>query len=173
MATATCISEYGRLAEVFASHPLTLELKRMFRTDVEWGNLVRHEISVSITVGPEVVTPPPSPVNPLFTNTNPTLRIGNLSTSSDRKKLLTTIQETFGGFGTIRNINLPMDRATGNPRGFAFIEYRDTHDAQSAYEALSGSLNLGGRDISVEYAASQQKSSKEMAIAYGPPKSYR
>lgn len=103
-------------------------------------------------------------------NTNPSLRIGNLSTASDRKKLLATLQDEFGRFGPVRDINLPIDRATGNIRGFAFIEYREPRDASRAVRNLFGKLKVGGRDIRVEYAASQRKSTAEMAAAYGPMK---
>lgn len=103
-------------------------------------------------------------------NTNPSLRIGNLSTASDRKKLLATLNAEFGRFGPVRDINLPIDRATGNIRGFAFIEFREPRDASRAVRNLFGKLKVGGRDIRVEYAASQRKSTTEMAATYGAMK---
>jgi len=104
-------------------------------------------------------------------NVNPSLRIGNLSTASDRAKLLATLRTTFatagGGVGTVKDVNLPMDRTTGNIRGFAFIEFHEPRSASRALRSLLGKLKLGGRDIRVEYAASKRKSTDEMAATYG------
>ena len=104
-------------------------------------------------------------------NVNPSLRIGNLSTASDRAKLLATLRTTFGAAGggadTVKDVNLPMDRTTGNIRGFAFIEFHEPRSASRALRSLFGKLKLGGRDIRVEYAASKRKSTDEMAATYG------
>ena len=60
-----------------------------------------------------------------------------------------------------------MDKATGNPRGFAFIEFRDPRDAMRAFKAENGTLKVGGRDIRVEMARSARKTTEEMAAQYG------
>jgi nucleolin len=49
---------------------------------------------------------------------------------------------------TIDELSLPRDRATGRPRGFAFVTLSSADDAQRAREQLDGSL-LEGRSISV------------------------
>jgi RNA recognition motif-containing protein len=48
----------------------------------------------------------------------------------------------------IDELSLPRDRATGRPRGFAFVTLSSAEDAQRAREQLDGSL-LEGRSISV------------------------
>lgn len=48
----------------------------------------------------------------------------------------------------IDELSLPRDRATGRPRGFAFVTLSTAEDAQRAREQLDGSL-LEGRSISV------------------------
>jgi nucleolin len=48
----------------------------------------------------------------------------------------------------IDELSLPRDRATGRPRGFAFVTLSSSEDAQRAREQLDGSL-LEGRSISV------------------------
>lgn len=48
----------------------------------------------------------------------------------------------------IDELSLPRDRATGRPRGFAFVTLTSADDAQRAREQLDGSL-LDGRSISV------------------------
>jgi nucleolin len=48
----------------------------------------------------------------------------------------------------IDELSLPRDRATGRPRGFAFVTLSTADDAQRAREQLDGSL-MEGRSISV------------------------
>jgi nucleolin len=48
----------------------------------------------------------------------------------------------------IDELSLPRDRATGRPRGFAFVTLSSAEEAQRAREQLDGSL-LEGRSISV------------------------
>jgi len=154
------------------------ELKRRLRWPCSWQRLLpleAYEFEAQITVTVEPLPPVPEEdeeeVDPeIEENTNPSLRIGNLCTASNRKKLMVSINEVFGKHGEIRDVNLPMDKATGNPRGFAFIEYRDPRDAMRAFKAESGSLKIGGRDIRVEMARSARKTTEEMAALHGPMK---
>jgi nucleolin len=48
----------------------------------------------------------------------------------------------------IDELSLPRDRATGRPRGFAFVTLSSADEAQRAREQLDGSL-MEGRSISV------------------------
>lgn len=50
--------------------------------------------------------------------------------------------------GTVMNVSLPKDRATGRPRGFGFVTLSTPAEAQAARDVLDGSLQ-GGRSISV------------------------
>ncbi len=50
--------------------------------------------------------------------------------------------------GTVVNVSLPKDRATGRPRGFGFVTLSSPAEAQAARDALDGSLQ-GGKSISV------------------------
>lgn len=151
------------------------ELNRTLRWRDTWQRMLPpedYEFEVIVRVepaGPELeVAPADEEIDPeIEGNTNPTLRIGNLSTASDRKKLMAAINEVFSKHGAIRDVNLPMDMATGNPRGFAFIEFRDPRDAMRAFKAENGSLKIGGRDIRVEMARSARKTTDEMASLYG------
>jgi hypothetical protein len=176
------------LKQLWDSHPASAEYEAMdsaLRTgEGLWSNMVTYTLEVSVAAKPvnwsdkycyesdsedeDGDSDAGSETESVDDgNTNPSLRIGNLSTASDRKKLLATLQAEFGKFGPLRDINLPIDRATGNIRGFAFIEFREPRDASRALRALFGKLKVGGRDIRMEYAASQRKSTAEMAAAYG------
>src|SRR5258706_4154800 len=50
--------------------------------------------------------------------------------------------------GTVLNVSLPKDRATGRPRGFGFVTLSTPAEAQAARDALDGSMQAG-RSISV------------------------
>jgi nucleolin len=60
--------------------------------------------------------------------------------------VLKQIFEATGG--TVINVSLPKDRATGRPRGFGFVTLSTPTEAQSARDALDGSMQ-GGKSISV------------------------
>jgi RNA recognition motif-containing protein len=49
------------------------------------------------------------------------------------------------------DVVIPLDRATGRMRGFAFVEYENSEDAARAIEALNGK-ELAGRPLRVNEA---------------------
>ena len=173
------------LKQLWDSHPTSVEyeaLNHALRNGGAWSGMVKYTVQVSVPVLDESEkyyfydsdededsdSDAGSETDSVDDgNTNPSLRIGNLSTASDRKVLLATLQAEFGKFGPLRDVNLPIDRATGNCRGFAFIEFCEPRDASRALRSLFGKLKVGGRDIRMEYAASQRKTTAEMAAAYG------
>jgi hypothetical protein len=167
------------LARIFQSDRETMDLQRTLRWPGTWERTIPvedWEFEVKVRIEPVPSTPAdPTPVTEtvdpeIEENTNPSLRIGNLCTASDRKKLMAAINAVFGKYGTVRDVNLPMDRTTGNPRGFAFVEFRDPRDAMRAFKAERGQLKIGGRDIRIEMARSARKTTEEMATIYGAPK---
>ncbi|HEY2368266.1 MAG TPA: RNA-binding protein, partial [Polyangiaceae bacterium] len=50
--------------------------------------------------------------------------------------------------GTVVQVSLPKDRTTGRPRGFGFVTMSSPAQAQSARDALDGSMQAG-KSISV------------------------
>ena len=169
MATATVLpwdEECRRLKAMWDASGFAEEYLEMSRSDRLWGDMVPVHVIITVEApAPVAVAPlPRQPLAPLR-NTNPSLRLGNLSTASDIRTLRSTLEREFGVFGPLRDINLPLDRVTRNIRGFAFIEFRSPADAERALTALRGNLRIGERDIRVEYAVSQRKSAEEMAAA--------
>jgi len=73
------------------------------------------------------------------------LYVGNLPFSASEQEL----QELFEQHGAVNNVNLIVDRQTGRPRGFGFVEMEDGADA--AVEALNGH-EFGGRILKVNEA---------------------
>jgi hypothetical protein len=75
------------------------------------------------------------------------LFVGNLaySTTDDR------IQQAFAQFGEVLSATVIMDRATGQSRGFGFVEFATEASARSAIESMNGTV-LDGRSITVNVA---------------------
>jgi RNA recognition motif-containing protein len=62
------------------------------------------------------------------------------------EEVLKQIFEATGG--TVVNVSLPKDRATGRPRGFGFVTLSTPAEAQAARDALDGSMQAG-KSVSV------------------------
>jgi RNA recognition motif-containing protein len=75
------------------------------------------------------------------------LYVGNLS--YDTNEL--TLKDAFGQAGTVTEAKVVMDRETGRPRGFAFVEMASDAEAQAAIQQLDG-RELDGRPIKVSEA---------------------
>jgi RNA recognition motif-containing protein len=61
------------------------------------------------------------------------------------------LTETFGEYGTVKRVQVPTDRETGKPRGFAFVEMSSEPEEDAAIEALNGAEWMG-RDLRVNKA---------------------
>ncbi len=80
------------------------------------------------------------------------LYVGNLSYDSTED----SIRAAFGADGrSVSEVTVMMDRETGRPRGFGFVEMGSSQDAQAAIQALDGS-DLDGRNIKVNEAKERQ-----------------
>jgi RNA recognition motif-containing protein len=80
------------------------------------------------------------------------LYVGNLPFSSTEDDL----RELFGRHGGVQSVNVIMDRETGRPRGFGFVEMDDENAAQDAIRALDGT-DLDGRNIKVNEAQDKNR----------------
>ena len=81
---------------------------------------------------------------------NTKLFVGNLSFNTTENDL----HDAFAAHGTVVEANLMMDRATGRPRGFAFVTMGSPEEAQKAIDSLNGST-LDGRNLTVNEARPQ------------------
>jgi cold-inducible RNA-binding protein len=75
------------------------------------------------------------------------LYIGNLSYGTTELDL----RELFGQMGTVSEAKVVMDRETGRPRGFAFVEMSSPEEALKAIEQVNG-RELDGRALNVSEA---------------------
>jgi len=72
--------------------------------------------------------------------------VGNLPFSADEN----SVRQLFSQHGTVESVTLIMDRDTGKPRGFGFVEMPRA-DAARAIQTLNGQ-DMGGRPLKVNEA---------------------
>lgn len=72
--------------------------------------------------------------------------VGNLSYDTSEAQL----REMFEAHGAVKSASLAMDRESGRPRGFGFVEMGDD-EARNAIKALDGTQS-GGRSLTVNEA---------------------
>ncbi|HEY3381521.1 MAG TPA: RNA-binding protein [Vicinamibacterales bacterium] len=75
------------------------------------------------------------------------LYVGNLPYQIGEAEL----QELFGQAGSVDSVRVMRDMATGQARGFAFVEMATDEEAQKAATQLNGH-SLGGRALTVNEA---------------------
>ncbi len=63
----------------------------------------------------------------------------------------------FAEYGAVKRVQLPMDRETGRPRGFGFVEMETDAEETAAIEALDGAEWMG-RDLRVNKARPRDES---------------
>ena len=78
----------------------------------------------------------------------------DVSTSSSRPEDLRRI---FSKYGPVKDIYIPLDYYTKEPRGFAYVQFDDIRDAEDAlyYEQH---VRVHGRELDVQYAEGDRKS---------------
>ena len=76
------------------------------------------------------------------------LFVGNLSYDTTEDGL----RDAFASNGrTVTDVHVAVDRDTGRPRGFAFVEMSTDEEARAAIEEMDGT-NLDGRPLRVNEA---------------------
>lgn len=79
------------------------------------------------------------------------LYVGNLGFSTTES----TVHDAFAEFGQVVSVALITDRATGQSRGFGFVEYDSADAAQRAIETMNGAM-LDGRALNVNIARERE-----------------
>ena len=80
------------------------------------------------------------------------LYVGNLSDDTTEDSLRAAFSEDGR---TVTEVHIMVDRDSGRPRGFGFVEMGSDSEAQAAVEALDG-VNLDGRNLRVNEARERQ-----------------
>ena len=78
--------------------------------------------------------------------------VGNMSYDTTENYL----REAFSAFGTVTSVSIIMDRETGRPRGFAFVEMSNDEEGRAAIEGLN-LQKVGGRSVTVNEARPREE----------------
>ena len=73
--------------------------------------------------------------------------VGNLTYEVTQEDL----NAVFAEYGTVKRVQLPVDRETGRLRGFGFVEMGTDEEEATAIDALDGAEWMG-RDLKVNKA---------------------
>jgi RNA recognition motif-containing protein len=79
------------------------------------------------------------------------LFVGNLAYSTTEADL----RSYFGTVAPPSQVVLPVDRETGRPRGFAFVEFQDRGHAEAAIQKFNGQV-FNGRPLAVSEARARE-----------------
>ena len=82
------------------------------------------------------------------------LYVGNLSFNTNEQQL----EELFASIGQVASVSLVRDRATGQSRGFGFVEMANANDGQAACASLD-QREFEGRRLTVNEARPQERRS--------------
>jgi len=80
------------------------------------------------------------------------LFVGNLSFQTGENDL----QDYFAQAGAVTSVNLMLDKMTGRSRGFAFVEYATSEEAQKAISQFHDK-DFQGRKITVNVARPREE----------------
>eukprot|EP00210_Caulerpa_lentillifera_P000009 g8.t2 len=97
--------------------------------------------------GPSLRRDPPSRCSLLFRNLSKGARESELRYYAEK-------------YGPVRDVYLPRDYYTGEPRGIGFVEYTSPRDAEDAKYGLDGTV-IFDREISVVFAMQGRKRPEE------------
>ena len=92
------------------------------------------------------------------------LFVGNLDFRTTREQ----VESLFAEAGPIRDVFLPVERTTGRPRGFAFVEYESEADAERAIERFNGH-EVDGRALRVNAAEDRPQRPRPFGGGDRPP----
>ncbi|XP_042518121.1 serine/arginine-rich SC35-like splicing factor SCL28 isoform X2 [Macadamia integrifolia] len=67
----------------------------------------------------------------------------------------------FERFGPVKDVYLPKNYYTGEPRGFGFVKFRNADDAAEAKMQMNHQV-IGGREITIVFAGENRKTPQEM-----------
>ncbi len=94
--------------------------------------------------------------------------VGNLSYQVTEEDL----KVAFTEYGKVNRVQLPTDRETGRPRGFAFVEMENDEQETAAIEALDGAEWMG-RDLKVNKAKPREEKGGSSRGSWGENRNNR
>ncbi|MCX8057896.1 MAG: RNA-binding protein [Spirochaetes bacterium] len=83
---------------------------------------------------------------------NNTLYVGNLPYTYDEEKLTSL----FSSYGKVTSSRIVRDRVSGKSKGFGFVEFESSEEANNAAQALNN-IEVDGRNIKVNVAKPKEE----------------
>lgn len=83
---------------------------------------------------------------------NNTLYVGNLPYAYDEEKLTSL----FSSYGKVTSSRIVRDRVSGKSKGFGFVEFENSEEANNAAAALNN-IEVDGRNIKVNIAKPKEE----------------
>ncbi|TYZ59193.1 hypothetical protein PybrP1_007126 [[Pythium] brassicae (nom. inval.)] len=74
---------------------------------------------------------------------------------------ISLLVRNFERFGDVRDVYIPKDFYTREPKGFAFVEFKTERDANDARQGLDG-VRIDGREVRVVFAQERRKTTDQM-----------
>ncbi|KAL8714412.1 MAG: hypothetical protein Q9220_001745 [cf. Caloplaca sp. 1 TL-2023] len=66
------------------------------------------------------------------------------------------VSEAFGEHASIKAVRIPTDKESGQPKGFAYVEFNTIEESTTAFEGMQGA-SISGRAIRIDYASSKPR----------------
>ena len=95
------------------------------------------------------------------------LYVGNLTFNTTENDL----QDAFERFGTVSDVKIIQDIATGRSRGFGFVTMGSATEGQAAISGLHGN-DLDGRNLTVNEARPREEGGGNRSFGDRPKKSF-
>lgn len=80
------------------------------------------------------------------------LFVSNLPFDTSEEEL----REVFERFGSVASVKIVLDRDTGRSRGFGFVAFESSSNAEEAMQQLDG-FSMGGRNLVVKIAHDKER----------------
>lgn len=93
--------------------------------------------------------------------------VGNMSFDSSESEL----RKAFEAHGKVDSVTIIMDRDTGRPKGFGFVEMSNDAEAKAAIENLNGK-DFMGRTLNVNEARPRTDGPRRGGSGGGPRRSF-
>ena len=93
--------------------------------------------------------------------------VGNLSYKASEEEL----NQAFSAYGQVSSVAIIKDAATGQSRGFAFVEMPNAAEGQAAINGLNGS-ELNGRPLKVNEARPREERPRRGSSSGGGPRRF-
>ena len=85
-----------------------------------------------------------------------TLFLGNMSFHSSEE----TLREAFAAHADVQSVRIPTDRETGRVKGFAYVQFYSTEDAQKAKQGMEGQ-DVDGRVLRLDFASARPQGGQQ------------